>query len=136
MMTMIISRHTYNGKRSDDRNERNIRQRALEMISIQMFLKSITIHTSEARYKNARYQHVADRHHNRQRRYHQRCHHRHHKVHRPKNPPQFLQHQPSFWRHRNKQYTYKIKQDYKPQTKIKNQFSRLCWTWNPSKYEC
>lgn len=86
--------HTCNNKRSDNGNERNIRQRSLKVVSTQMLFESITPHAREARYENTRHHHVSHRHQKRQRRYQQRRHHRHHEEHRPHNTAGFVQYQP------------------------------------------
>lgn len=58
---------TRDDDRSDDRNERNIDQRAPEPVPLQMIPKSVTPHTRKARDQSERHQYISGRYEDRQR---------------------------------------------------------------------
>lgn len=86
-----IEKHTDNNERSDNGDERNIGQGALERVSTQVLLEAVAPHTRKTRDQNAGHEHVPYGHQHRQRRHEQRRHHRHHEEHRPHDPPKPLQ---------------------------------------------
>lgn len=86
---------TCNDERSDEGNKRNIGERALEGVSMQMVLEAVARDAREAGYQNARHHDVPYGHQHRQRRHEQRRHHRHHEEHRPHASPDLLQEETS-----------------------------------------